>query len=116
MRDYINPEIPIIFSDELYQKKKRLNHLLPERKGAWAVFRFIHKNFSEVFEYHAFSSKDEATDYLAYRFDFDPHVKRMDENELQRVFSAIVAYDSIVKENYSSNWILFNLLNKKIND
>ena len=90
-------------STKLSERKKRIGYRIPERDGAWAVFRFIYDNFSELRKMRKKIKEDgleptlkDANEYIDYRYGFDPDVARMKPEEKVRVYSYIMMYESIV--------------------
>lgn len=102
--DKIHVEYPFLLrSTELYNRKKQIGYRIPERYGAWAVFRFIHDSFRELRKVHRKIKDDkleptlkDAEEYLGYRYDFDNDVNNMKPEEKIRVHSYIMMYESIV--------------------
>ena len=102
--DKIIVDYPIFLrSTKLFERKKKIGYRLPERDGAWAVFRFIYENFKELRKVKRKIKEDgleptlkDANEYIDYRYDFDPDAARMKPEEKIRVYSYIMMYESII--------------------
>ena len=102
--DEICVEHPIFLrSTKLFNRKKKIGYRIPEVYGAWAVFRFIYDNFSELRKVRRKIKEDglepalkDAEEYLGHRYDFDNDVTMMKPEEKVRVHSYIIMYESIV--------------------
>ena len=119
--DDICVDYPYSFrSTRLHERKKRIGYQIPERDGAWAVFRFIYDNFRELRKMHKKIKDDkleptlkDAEEYLGHRYDFDPDVSRMNPEEKIRIYSYIVMYESIIPIYLEDNsFISFKVRNR----